>query len=366
MGWSNAVITNGGLALIAQAVSGETMSIISAGLGGGTVDTAALMAQTALTSPLAVSAVISAKGELENGISVQVQIRNTGVTAVQHMKQVGLFAQIGDNSPVLFAIMQCDNNVGEEIPPQTEYPDFMIEFTAAVAVSNTDNIVVTISTSAVITRGALEEELQNYTTNKSFNSLSESVDNLSKNKADKDEVARELAKKANTDDVNTALSEKAPTQHQHTQNDISDFPTSFPANGGDANTVNGYSVNSDVPANAKFTDTTYTNMTGATASAAGKAGLVPAPAKGAATRFLRSDGSWQVPPNTTYGAASPTANGLMTTGAQTLAGNKTFNGQVIPAGASAFGTPQARKLSSGTAAANNTNCPAGAWYGQHG
>lgn len=50
------------------------------------------------------------------------------------------------------------------------------------------------------------------------------------------------------------------------------------------------------------TNTTYGNMTGASTSAAGKAGLVPAPAAGAATRYLRSDGSWQVPPdtNTTY------------------------------------------------------------------
>lgn len=52
------------------------------------------------------------------------------------------------------------------------------------------------------------------------------------------------------------------------------------------------------------TNTTYSNMTGATTSAAGKAGLVPAPAAGAATRYLRSDGTWQVPPdtdtNTTY------------------------------------------------------------------
>lgn len=52
------------------------------------------------------------------------------------------------------------------------------------------------------------------------------------------------------------------------------------------------------------TNTTYSNMTGATSSAAGKAGLVPAPAAGAATRYLRSDGTWQVPPdtdtNTTY------------------------------------------------------------------
>lgn len=52
------------------------------------------------------------------------------------------------------------------------------------------------------------------------------------------------------------------------------------------------------------TNTTYSNMTGATTSAAGKAGLVPAPAAGAATRYLRSDGTWQVPPNTTYSLSS--------------------------------------------------------------
>ena len=45
-------------------------------------------------------------------------------------------------------------------------------------------------------------------------------------------------------------------------------------------------------------NTTYSNMTGATSSAAGKAGLVPAPAAGAANRYLRSDGTWQVPPDT--------------------------------------------------------------------
>lgn len=48
------------------------------------------------------------------------------------------------------------------------------------------------------------------------------------------------------------------------------------------------------------TDTTYTNMGAASASAAGKAGLVPAPAAGAQAKYLRGDGTWQTPPNTTY------------------------------------------------------------------
>lgn len=47
-------------------------------------------------------------------------------------------------------------------------------------------------------------------------------------------------------------------------------------------------------------NTAYSIMTGATSSTAGTAGLVPAPSAGAATRYLRSDGTWQVPPNSTY------------------------------------------------------------------
>ena len=91
--------------------------------------------------------------------------------------------------------------------------------------------------------------------------------------------------------------------------------------GGNAATVNGLTVQTAVPANAKFTDTTY-------------------------------------------GAASTSTNGLMTTGAQTLAGNKTFNGQVIPAGASAVGTAQARKIYAGTSdmTAGTTALETGAIY----
>lgn len=61
----------------------------------------------------------------------------------------------------------------------------------------------------------------------------------------------------------------------------------------------------------KDTNTTYANMKAATASAAGAAGLVPAPAAGKQTSFLRGDGTWAVPTNTTYGLASTTANGLL-------------------------------------------------------
>lgn len=58
-------------------------------------------------------------------------------------------------------------------------------------------------------------------------------------------------------------------------------------------------------------NTTYSNMGGATSSAAGSAGLVPAPTAGKQTSFLRGDGTWVVPTNTTYAVANESTNGLM-------------------------------------------------------
>ena len=71
--------------------------------------------------------------------------------------------------------------------------------------------------------------------------------------------------------------------------------------------VNGLTVQTAVPPNAKFTDTTYGNMTAATAKAAGRAGLVPAPPVGAQGKFLRGDGTWQ--PFNNMSAATATAAG---------------------------------------------------------
>lgn len=65
-----------------------------------------------------------------------------------------------------------------------------------------------------------------------------------------------------------------------------------------ADTVGGFTIGVSVPANAKFTDTTYSDMKAATASAAGTHGLVPAPAAGKQSQYLRGDGTWATPTNT--------------------------------------------------------------------
>lgn len=110
-----------------------------------------------------------------------------------------------------------------------------------------------------------------------------------------------------------------------------DIPASLPASGGDADTVSGHTVLTNVPSGAKFTDTvymhpttagnkhipeggssgqilrwdasgtavwgddndtTYDAMKAATEAADGTAGLVPVPAAGKQRAFLRGDGTW--------------------------------------------------------------------------
>lgn len=92
---------------------------------------------------------------------------------------------------------------------------------------------------------------------------------------------------------------------------IKNKPTSMPADGGNADTVGGHTVEANVPANAVFTDTKPVVMKGASASAAGSAGYAPAPAAGDQAKYLRADGTWQTPPNTTYAEATQSRAGLM-------------------------------------------------------
>ncbi len=58
-------------------------------------------------------------------------------------------------------------------------------------------------------------------------------------------------------------------------------------------------------------DTQYSAMGGASTSAAGTQGLVPAPSAGSENKFLKGDGTWAIPPGSTQNDATQTTHGLM-------------------------------------------------------
>lgn len=92
-------------------------------------------------------------------------------------------------------------------------------------------------------------------------------------------------------------------------------------------------------------DTKYSVMTGATASANGTSGLVPAPASGEQTSFLRGDGTWVVPTdtNTTYTVASGDSNGQIKV---TPSSGSAYNVSVKGLGSSAYTESSAYATSS--------------------
>jgi hypothetical protein len=87
-------------------------------------------------------------------------------------------------------------------------------------------------------------------------------------------------------------------------------------------------------------DTTYNAFKGASASAAGGTGLVPAPAKGDQAKFLKADGTWGTPENTTYEEATTSTAGLMSSADKTK-----LNG--IEAGANKYTHPSYTSKASG-------------------
>ena len=114
--------------------------------------------------------------------------------------------------------------------------------------------------------------------------------------------------------------------------------------GGNAATVNGHSVNSDVPANAKFTDTTYSPGTGISIS-----GTTISNSGVRSVATGSSNGTISV--NTNGTAANVAVKGLASAAYQAVQ--------------TAAGTVGLHRISSGSAAATTTNCPAGCWYGQY-
>ena len=158
--WNDNAITDVGLELLEQSLtSGKVLTLSRAAVGSGHVESDALKGQTELSSALPdVTVLIAEQLRLSgsSGLQLKLQIRNDSLSEACTFKQVGVYASDGETE-VLFAIYQDAN--GEEIPSSVDYPDFMEIFTAVIALSQTYDVNVNVSSLAFVTRAELEKRL---------------------------------------------------------------------------------------------------------------------------------------------------------------------------------------------------------------
>lgn len=151
--WDSAVLTNSGLNLMAQWVDGAVLTIDEATAGEGTVNEAYLMGQTQLVAEKKQLSIVR-QDRVANGVRIQMQCTNEGVTEAFTINQIGVWAHLNDGASVLLSIYQDDTGV--LVPTNAEMPEYVFTFYAVLQVSNTGTLQVTIDASAVVTQGQLE------------------------------------------------------------------------------------------------------------------------------------------------------------------------------------------------------------------
>ena len=151
MSWTNAVVTEAGLALQAKLVDGQTLGFLRVAAGTGTVDPSVLANQTALANEKQ-TLTFQPPNVLDGAkIKVPVMLNNIGLETGYMMQQLGFFANDPDNGEILYAIVQ--DEVGDAVPSQTESPGFVIEWAFVFQFGNASEVTVTLDPVGLVSIG---------------------------------------------------------------------------------------------------------------------------------------------------------------------------------------------------------------------
>ena len=161
MSWNNSAYTTLGTAMLAEAMSGKSMDFTRAVSGAGTVAASKLSEATAVIDQRQTLAIADIKktGEGDDAArKLRIQITNAGLAQSYVMHQIGIYGSLkGEETDALIAIFQDER--GFEIPSATENPDFIMEFSAVIAISSTANIDLKCDLSAIATEKWVKELL---------------------------------------------------------------------------------------------------------------------------------------------------------------------------------------------------------------
>ncbi|MBQ1777535.1 MAG: hypothetical protein IIZ93_05175 [Acidaminococcaceae bacterium] len=252
--YNGAVITTAGQNIIAESISGTllewtVMRSSSVAIPAGTN----LEALTSLTGIEQSTHITDASVYGNNVLQVSARFSNTGVSTAYLIQTVGIYGQLTGGSETLIAVMTAVTP--DEMPVYDPDSPSAFIFNTQITVTNADSVTMVVNDTGTATVADLNRKVDI-----SGGDVSDTV-------------------------VNTVVAESA------------EYPV--PAAGDTVKVIIGKI--------AKFFSDIVRPFTGATSSAVGKKGLVPAPSAGQQTAYMRGDGQWIQPQNN----ATTTQNGYV-------------------------------------------------------
>lgn len=162
--WENTVITNAGIELLKNALSGGTITVTAIKSGAGKVDVSALKSQTAVSS-IKQSGTVQGVTKTNETIKIGVLFSNAGLSAGYSMTQLGIYAKGSTGSEVLFAISQ--STTGKEVPAESAMPSWSLVHNFYIKLNNDVKMTATVDPEGYVTFETMQTALNTHTGNKS-------------------------------------------------------------------------------------------------------------------------------------------------------------------------------------------------------
>lgn len=242
--YNGAVVTTAGQNVIAQAITGTeltwtVMRTSSVAIPQGTD----LTTLTSLSGIEQTSKITDVSVYGNNVIQLSSRFSNTGIATVYYIQTVGIYGQLAGGAETLIAVMTAVTP--DEMPVYDPDGPSAFIFNTQITVQNADAVTMTVNDTGTATVADLNRKVDI-----NGGDVSDTV-------------------------VNTVTASTA------------EYPV--PSAGDSVKTIIGKIT--------KFCADIVKTFTGATSSAVGKKGLVPAPSAGQQTAYMRGDGTWAQPQN---------------------------------------------------------------------
>ncbi len=136
MAWDEKTLTIQGIAMLRRCLSGDPLTLDFAAGGDLTAPPTSLVSLSELTSQKQILPFGGPLDDVPAGKRVNILVSSSGVSVGYTLRQVGIWAHAGQDEPQLFAVIQ--DSVGIPVYPESEFPDFAMNFYTVIAVDASD------------------------------------------------------------------------------------------------------------------------------------------------------------------------------------------------------------------------------------